>query len=244
MKKVIFTGLLILSTQLFAQSAATVLFTQKQVVVRHNGAEHGISRGSAVNVGDEVITGKDAAANLQYKNGALVNLGENSNYKILGYAPKESVQIKAELNKGKLEIKTPEKIKESLKTPILSLAILGTHVRVYVVGKETYIQVIEGLVLARNEYLRPGASVRVTADKIVKAPFPKEGEIKTAKPDVVSSTTGAGKTVTTGAGGVSDNVTYVTGVEVTTTATTTATASLETAAIADISLVCQIPATL
>lgn len=241
MKKVIFTGLLLLASQVFAQSAATVLFTQKKVVVRHNGAEHGITRGSSVDVGDEVITGADAAVSLQYKNGALVNLGGNSNYKILAYAPKESVQIKAELSKGKLEIKTPEKIKESLKTPILSLAILGTDIRVYVVGKMTYIQVLEGLVLVGNEYLRPGASVRVTANHIEHAAFPKEGEVKIT-PDVISSTTGAGNTTSGTSGSGIDMVSYVDIVSITGTSTTTGTVATQTAsALADISLICLPP---
>ncbi|MBN9228854.1 MULTISPECIES: FecR family protein [Legionella] len=243
MKKIIVTGLLMLAGQVFAQSAATVLSTQKKVVAHHNGAERTLTRGSALEPGDEVITGDDAGANLQYSNGALVNIGSNSNYKILAYAPKESVQIKAELSKGKVEIKTPEKIKESLKTPILSLAILGTDVRVYVASpKMTYIQVLDGLVLAKNEYLRPGASVRVTADRIDNAPFPKEGEVKTVV-DVTTVTTGAGKTVTNDAGGGADSVSYVATAQVTGTSTTTATQAAQAATIADISIICQIPGT-
>lgn len=241
MKKVIATGLIMLASQVFAQSAATVLFTQKKVVAQHKGGERAITRGSAVEVGEEVITGDSAAANLQYSNGALVSIGENSNYKILAYAPKESVQIKAELSKGKIEIKTPEKIKESLKTPILSLAILGTDVRVYVASpKMTYVQVIEGLVLARNEFLRPGASVRVTADKIVNAPFPKEGEVATSTGDVVSMTTEAGKTVTNDSGSGVDSITYLSTAQVTAISTSVSTQAAQAATIADISLICQI----
>ncbi|KTD39935.1 FecR protein [Legionella parisiensis] len=234
-----------LASQLFAQTAATVLFTQKKVVARHNGAERVITRGSSVGVGDEVVTGDGAAANLQYSNGALVSMGENSNYKILAYAPKEAVQIKAELSKGKLEIKTPEKIKESLKTPILSLAILGTEIRVYVVGNVTNIQVIDGLVLARGEYLRAGASVRVTADGMVNAPFPKEGVIKRTAiaPPVIEART-YGMAANTGSGSGADSVSFVSTVEVTSTSTSTATDAAQVAAIADISLVCQTPATL
>ncbi|CAM2863179.1 FecR protein [Legionella steigerwaltii] len=227
-----------LVSQVFAQSAATVLFTQNKVVAHHNGAERVLTRGSALEPGDELITGDGAAANIQYSNGALVNIGSNSNYKILAYAPKESVQIKAELSKGKVEIKTPEKIKESLKTPILSLAILGTDVRVYVASpKMTYIQVLEGLVLARNEYLRPGASVRVTGDRIVNAPFPKEGEVKTTA-DVISVTTGAGRTATNDAGSGADSASYLSTAQVTGTSTSTATQAAQAAAIADISIIC------
>ncbi|VEB35075.1 FecR family protein [Legionella cherrii] len=244
MKKIIITGLFMLASQVFAQSAATVLFTQKKVIANHNGVERVLSRGSALDPGDEVITGDGAAASLQYTNGALVNIGNNSNYKILAYSPKESVQIKAELSKGKAEIKTPEKIKESLKTPILSLAILGTDVRIYVPSHSmTYIEVIEGLVLARNEYLRPGASVRVTADKIVNAPFPKEGEVTTTA-DVVSVTTGAGKTVTNDAGSGVDSVSYLSTAQVTATSTSTATQAAQAAAIADISIICLTPGSL
>lgn len=177
MKRLILIGFLLATTHLFAQSAATVLYTQNKVMVNQNGAEHTLARGAKLEPGAEIITASDAAAHIQYTNGTLVNIGSNTHYKILAYSPKQAdVQIKADLSHGKVEIQNQGKIKETLKTPIVSLAILGTHIRVYVPNHQvTYIQVIEGLVLARNEYLRMGDSVRVTADQIVTVPFPEEG---------------------------------------------------------------------
>jgi hypothetical protein len=178
MKKLLFTGLLVLTSHVFAQSAATVLFTQKKVTAEHKGVQRSVARGSALNTGDQLMTSAGALVNFRYGNGALVNMGENSRYTILEYAPKANVQIKSELSKGKVEIKTPSHIKENLKTPIVSLAILGTDVRVYVASPQaTYIQVIEGLVEARNTYIRPGDSVQVNKNKIISAPFPQEGVV-------------------------------------------------------------------
>jgi hypothetical protein len=175
MKKLILIGFLFTTNQVLAD-AAKVLYTQNKVTASHNGSVRTLSRGATLDAGDQITTGAGAAIHLQYTNGTLINLGDNSTYKILAYSPKADVQINAELSHGKLEVQNPGKIKETLKTPIVSLAILGTHINVYVPSdKMTYIQVIEGLILARNEYLHAGDSVRVTADRIVNAPFPQEG---------------------------------------------------------------------
>lgn len=231
MKKLILSGILMLSSHVFAQSAATVLFTEKKVVANHNGIERSITRGATLGAGDEVITESDALANIQYENGALVNIGSSSRYKILAYSPQKSVQIKAELSHGKIEIKTPEKIKEQLKTPLVSMAILGTDVRVYVPSQKiTYIQVIEGLVWAKNEYLRAGSSVAVTKDHIVKAEFPKEGIITSSINGTTSSMTGSDSAV--------DIVTQASTVQLVGSSTVMSIQAIQAASIVGISLSC------
>lgn len=194
MKRLILIGLFVAANQLFA-AAATVLFTQNKVVANRNGSERTLSRGASLDPGDQITTGAGGAIHLQYTNGALVNIGSDSTYKILAYSPKQTdSQINAELSRGKLEIQNAGKIKETLKTPIVSLAILGTHIRVAASllpgqhhkkqdpqcaglrGSEvTNVQILEGLVSARGKYLRAGDSVRVSCDRIVDAPFPKDG---------------------------------------------------------------------
>jgi|SRR5580704_9661880 hypothetical protein len=173
MKKLILSGVLMLTSHVFAQSAATVLFTEKKVVANHAGVERSIARGSTLDSGDEVITADGALANIRYTNGALVNISSNSRYKILDYSTKQPVQIKAELSHGKIQIKSAGKIKEQLKTPLVTMAIVGTNVRVSVPSdKITYIHVIEGVVWARNQYLCAGSSVSVTKNSIIQAEFP------------------------------------------------------------------------
>lgn len=180
MRRIILIGFLLIVGHVFAAPAATVLFTQNKVTAINNGKERILSRGATLDAGDHIITTKGAVANIQYSNGTLVNIGEDSSYVILAYSPKQDdVQIKAELSKGKVEIKNTGKIKETLRTPITPLAILGTHINVYVPSsKITYIKVTEGLVLVKNTYLRAGDSVSAAQNKVVNAPFPKNGQVK------------------------------------------------------------------
>lgn len=261
MKRIILIGLLFTANHLFA-AAATVLYTQSKVVASRDGSERTLSRGSALEPGDEIITAAGAAAHIQYSNGSLVNIGSDSKYKILAYTPKQADnQINAELSKGRLELQNTGKIKETLKTPIVSLAILGTHLRVYAsvanhnlgnkknpecAGKrgaeQTNIQILEGLVSARNKLLKPGESVRVSCDRIVDAPFPPEGVVATplSSPGKIEATT-VGPTVESGSGGQigAQITTYVAtnqDLGVSTTAGTQA--IIATTSLADISLFC------
>lgn len=196
MKKIILIGLLFTANHLFA-AAATVLFTKNKVVASRNGAERTLSRGASLDPGDEIITAAEAVIHFQYTNGTLVNIGSDSKYKILAYTPKQAAnQTNAELSKGKLEIQNAGKIKETLKTPIVPLAILGTHIRVYAslanhalgnkknpkcagihASEQTNVQVLEGIVSTRNKLLKAGDSVRISCDRIVDAPFPPEGVV-------------------------------------------------------------------
>lgn len=235
MKKLILMGLLLSVNHVFAESAAKVLFTEKKVMANRNGSERVLSRGASVEAGDQIVTGEGAAANIQYSNGTLVNIGANSNYKILAYSPKESVQIKAELSNGKIEQENPGKIKETLKTPIVSLAILGTHIRVDVTSaKMTYLNVIEGLVLARNEFIRAGDSVRVTGDRIVNAPFPKDGLVNSPLNSAgkIQSSAATTSTYTETQASTSSGATTTAAInnsQVTGTSTTTSTGSVQSA---------------
>jgi hypothetical protein len=261
MKRIILIGLLSITTQVFAESAAKVLFTQNKATASHGGSTRTLSRGSALEAGDEIVTAAESAVHLQYSNGALVNLGSNSSYKIHAYAPKQSgVQIDAELTHGKLEIQNGGKIKETLKTPIVSLAILGTHIRVDATRaakadanrknkqcagaratENTYVQVLEGLVSARDKLLRPGKSVRVTCDRIVDAPFPPDGIVN-------SPLNSPGKIETMAGGAVADTnvsdegaliATYVASNQVPGTVTTGSIDSIQAVtAVADLSLAC------
>lgn len=175
MKPLFFFALCVISTALLAQPAATVLSTANQVSASHNGTTRILTRGSTLEVGDAIMTGANAKANIKYSNGTLVNISSNSNYKILAYAPKASdVQIKAELSQGTIASKTNGKTKESLKTPVIAMAILGTQYAVQVASKtQTYIHVTEGHVAADNRILGPGDSVLATPGGIINAPFPE-----------------------------------------------------------------------
>ncbi|MBN9231763.1 MAG: hypothetical protein BGO90_14975 [Legionella sp. 40-6] len=182
MKKLITICLLLGMSSAFAASVAKVLYTASKVVASHNGVSRALTRGSTLDAGDTIITSSNAAANIQYQNGTLVNLGENTNYKILGYTPNQDTAIKAELNAGKLQLKTPGKVKETLRTPVMALAILGTQVSVYVPQKDkVYVSVQEGRVEAGGAIFGAGKSFLITPQGIVETPFPAAGQINTPK---------------------------------------------------------------
>lgn len=180
MKKLISTFLLLVAHDSFSQSIGTVLFTANKVVVQHNSVEKPIARGASLEAGDTIITYAAAAARIRYSNGTLVTLGADSNYKILAYTPNQSdVAIKAELNKGKLESESAGGAKrQSLKTPVVALAITGTKFKVLVSGKaQTNVSLISGKVMVGDKVLTPGESVIATVDGVTPMAFPADGNI-------------------------------------------------------------------
>lgn len=173
MKKII-TLLFIFATQISIAGVAIVLSTTNKVTAQQGSQARVLTRGSALNVADAVSTAKGAMAHIKYNNGTIVTIGENSLYTILAFSPKQSdVQIKAELSKGSMALTTTGKSKESLKSPVIAMAILGTQAGFYVKSpKATYFTVISGSVSARNRIFGPGSSELATETSIVSAPFP------------------------------------------------------------------------
>lgn len=196
MKKIFFVSLLFISLNLFADSVATVLFTEDKVVAKNNGATRVLSRGSKLSIGDEVVTSDKGKVNIKYSNGTLVNLGSGSHYTILNYSPKQSeVQINADLSAGSLSSKTTGNSKEELRTPVVALAILGTEYNVAVFDRRTtYINVIEGSVMANGMTLGPNSNVVVTPSGIQNATFPSTSS---SPQPVSSSSPSSGSTTTT-----------------------------------------------
>lgn len=191
MKKLTLLCLLISTAQLHA-AAATVLFTSNKVTGMHAGASRDITRGTTLDAGDSITTGPDAVANIKYTNGTLVNIGANSNYKILDYSPKQGdVQIKSELSSGSMNTKTDGKTKEKVKTPVIALAVLGTKFELAVLcdkqgsvknrekcKKTANVHIIEGKVQVGNQILGPGASVEINSSGTIRpAPFPAAGQV-------------------------------------------------------------------
>lgn len=189
MKKLIVLCLLCTTHYLFAAPAATVLFTSGKVSGSGGSA---IARGASLSAGDSVITGDASAANIKYTNGTLVNLGANTNYKILEYSPKQGeTQIKSELNQGDMNSKTNGKTKESVKTPVVALAVLGTKFELAVHCNKKFgflrkkkctdqvnVHVIEGRVNVGGQTINAGQSVVATSASGVKpAPFPPSSQV-------------------------------------------------------------------
>lgn len=186
MKKLISVLFLLVTFNVFAGGAATILFVKAKVVSVHGGSETPLSRGSSLNVGDTIKTTAGASATIKYTNGTLVTLGDNSNYTIISYTPDQANVLTAELKKGKLNLKTNGKRKETLKTPAVALAILGTEGNVLVGFKggsskpETNVQVIQGQFGASGKTFGPGDSFAVSSSGVVtSAPFPSEGVVET-----------------------------------------------------------------
>lgn len=187
MNKLILLSIFCFATQVFADPAATVIFKNNKVVAEHNGTERSLARGSSLEIGDAIITSNDALAKIKYSNGTLVTIGSNSHYKILSYTPEKEEQLKAQLEYGKIQSKTFGQKKESLKTPIVSMAILGTEFKVYVppvsqgTTTQTYVSVSSGLVNVGNFPVYPGNSTVTTMNGTVFTPFPAAGEIPNAE---------------------------------------------------------------
>lgn len=179
MKKLISICLFLVIIPSFA-GVATVLFTAKDAKLDRNGAQSKLTRGASLQAGDSIITATASSAKIKYSNGTLVTVGENSNYKILGVSPKQ--EISAELKKGKLESESTENKKESLKTPVIALAVLGTHFKVYAPdSKNTFTGVESGKVQAGNLTVGPGQSVQSTPNGTSFAPFPAAGNISASE---------------------------------------------------------------
>ena len=180
MKKLVLFCLIFTATHIFAQKVAVVLSTSNKVTATHNGTTRTLSRGSSLESGDAITTAANAQANIKYLNGTIVNIAENSNYKIIAYSPKTSdVQIKAELNAGTIYSKTTGKTKEELKTPVTALAILGTKYAVDVKNKRhIYVTVSEGHVKTNGIIFGPGSSILITPNGITNAQFPQQGKLE------------------------------------------------------------------
>lgn len=176
MKKLITIILILCINSVFAQPIAKVLFATPKATTIRNNTEHALSRGFSLEVGDTIVTGPSMLVNIKYKNGTLVNIGDNSQYKILAFSPKSTdVQIKAELIKGKMKFKTTGKSNETLKTPVIAMAITGTTAEVFVKStKQTYFHLVEGQI---NNFT-PG-SYKATPDGVAVASFPAEGYVTT-----------------------------------------------------------------
>lgn len=177
-----------------AKPVAQVLFTSNKVIAQNNGVSREIKRGSSLNVGDEIITIAEALVNIKYLNGTLVNIGGDTNYKILAYSPNStSNQVSAELKRGKVKFKTTGQVNESLKTPVVALAILGTKANVYVENAEkTYVELFNGKIKAGNFYMQPGQSIQVTPSGVKSTPFPAGGNVpQTDNPGTIDSSSGA-----------------------------------------------------
>lgn len=160
-----------------AQPVATVLFAQKNVLKITSGKKNTLKRGMKLQEGDAIETGSGGQISIKYTNGTIVNLGPDSSYKISSYAKKNTeIQLKAQLNKGKIYSKTTGKKKEILKTPAVALAILGTEYKCYVPDlKTTHCKVLEGRISAHGKIFGSGSSFMATPSGVESAPFPAEG---------------------------------------------------------------------
>lgn len=179
MKHLITVILVLMQTTLCAKTAV-ILSTSNTVKGALSGVSRVLQRGDSLNAGDTIVTGNNAIARIKYSNGTLVSIAPNSSYKIIAYAPEAEEQLKAELASGTMVSKTNGRTKESLKTPVIAMAILGTEYAVSVKGpKKTYVHIRDGSVRLGGELLGPGDSVLATPSGIINAPFPEMDFITT-----------------------------------------------------------------
>lgn len=242
MKKLTLLYFLIASTPVLAETAAKILSTTNDVSV--NGTK--VTRGANVSAGDTIVTAADAAANIKYTNGTLVNIGASSNYTILAYSPKSAdVQIKAKLDSGAIHTKTDGKTKESVKTPVVALAVLGTEFQLAIScnQKETKrhqtckkainLEVIEGKVQAGAMVLTAGSSVLITSPSSIKpAPFPPALQVNAPAGEAGAISSSSSSGTSNGAGTNTSTSMATSSVSLTTVQTTsTSTTNSSTASV-------------
>ena len=125
MKKRMAVGLFFYSITTFANPIGIVLSTLGNVFANGNHIQRTLTRGSAIESGDVIITGAHAQAKIKYNNGTLVSINPNSNYQV---SSKASDQYDATLNVGSIGYSSTGKKKQGvLHTPVVALAILGTE---------------------------------------------------------------------------------------------------------------------
>lgn len=187
MKKLIIFLVLIMNYAM-ATPVAKVLITSRKVIVKNKMIERLLIRGSLISIGETIVTTAEAFTKIKYTNGTIVTIGPDSIYSILSYAPSQSnISIKAELKQGKILSESTGAKRQSLKTPIVSLAILGTVFKAYVACnkennqnkcKRTYVELIRGKVTVGDRILEPGESVLATSNGVANAIFPETGTIR------------------------------------------------------------------
>jgi hypothetical protein len=138
----------------FSQSIGTLIYAINKVTAQQGSSQRTVTRGSSIFTGDTIITGADSRAQIKYTNGTLVSIQPNSRYQTLAYGAKS--QMKSKLSTGAIEYNSKGKKKAVVQTPVVALAILGTHFRVMVQGNKTFVQVFEGLIMGNNTLLGPG----------------------------------------------------------------------------------------
>lgn len=141
------------SVNVFSQaSIGKILFTVGQVTAKHGSQERRLARGALFYVGDSIITGYNARAQIKYDNGALVSIEPNSHYQTLSYEPKDNLVIKSSLIRGEINYDSNNKAYKHniITTPLVALAILGTQLQLRVNHDSSYVKVTKGTVCVEN----------------------------------------------------------------------------------------------
>lgn len=122
----------------FANLSYSSDFVGKVLISRgkvHTDKGRKLSRRAKIFVGDTIVTGKGAAAQIRFVDGGLVNISENSKYRVDSYSFKKNNPTKVKSNstllKGKLQALSGSLIKSDpstykLKSKLTTIGIAGT----------------------------------------------------------------------------------------------------------------------
>lgn len=152
MRKFFFISLLIWSTYAFTQPIGKIVEVDNKVIARKESKERVLTVGSLIYERETIITPANTKAKLQYLNGTLVTIQQNSNYETAAYVPQN---MQANLSNGAIEYSSKSKKKALIQTPVVALAIQGTRFKLIATPDNTYIEVSEGLVKGGDVLLGP-----------------------------------------------------------------------------------------
>ena len=143
-----------------ATEAASVLFSQGNVVLTNNAGSYPLEKGAAVSAGDTVITGEDGRVQMRFSDGGLVSLMPNSSFAVEEYSqPTASSEGSASVNllKGGMRALSGSIGKKNqdsyqLKTDVATLGIRGTEFVVVMDGAAMRVHVGQGSVSLLNDF--------------------------------------------------------------------------------------------
>lgn len=173
MKKRMILGLLLFFSHLISASAntiGTVLFTTANVIVQQHHGQRSVTRGALLYSGDTIITDATGQAIIKYNNGSLVTIQPNSNYVTSPRNAPKNGELNAILNNGTIAYaSTGKKRQGRIRSPIVSLAILGTQFTMSYSQstKLTNVSVSSGEVSMGSEILTAGQSGMASSTGIV-----------------------------------------------------------------------------
>jgi len=153
--------------------------------------DQNLKRGSSVYSKDIISVGQDSGAQIRFMDGGLINIVENTQYRVASYAfTKKEKQVTIELIEGGFRAMTGTigKVKPTnytIKTPVATIGVRGTIFDVLFRDGELSVGAVSGNITVKNE----GGSVQLSPGNFVTTDSPSSmGTVTNVQPQSLAST--------------------------------------------------------